>query len=367
MIAPGAAPDSISLAGGKAGNALFLLYYYKLTEEEVWLDHALSVIEDVLTVMTDADWLPTFSSGAAGIGWLLEHAVKENFFETDTDELTANIDKLLADWMMDEIALGNYDYLHGATGIAMYLLQKADRPFYQELLADYIIALRERSITEKDTLKWPFYSFLPEAYGLQQNEFNLGLSHGIPAIIVFLTKAYQAGILPDLCREMIRKSSHYVLCQQHAPAADGSHFGNIVSETEPGTGSRLAWCYGDLGICAALWRAATVLQDTSMQAAVLDVARANTLRRDLPVNLVTEPWFCHGTAGIAYIFHKFHRWTGEAVFHETAGFWYSKTLAMMPTGVTEWGLLNGTAGTGLALISAVADFEPAWDEALLLS
>lgn len=100
--------------------------------------------------------------------------------------------------------------------------------------------------------------------------------------------------------------------------------------------------------------------------------------------MVYDAGLCHGAAGVAHIFNRFYQDTHNEVFKEAALYWFNQTLEMdtfqdglagykasISTSGTEYenctGLLEGIAGIGLALIGAVADFEPNWDECLLIS
>ena len=380
----------ISLAGGDAGRALFLLYYYKLSGSEYYLDKAIELMDELLVNITQSDCHPSFAGGLAGVGWLLQHAVNNGFLDADIHLLLGSMDDRLCEWMMNEIQRGNYDYLYGATGVALYLLGKtAIDEKYITYLAAYINALEEQAIGEQEMIKWKAFLLQEGMYGPDtcQDIFNLGLSHGIPSIICFLVKASREPALTAQCSRLIQKSCRFLQHHMRAPEEHGSYFGYLVNGSGTQTAaSRLAWCYGDLGVCTTLWQAGEALQQEDIKNAALKIARFNAHKRDLPAALVQDACFCHGASGIAHIYHKMYRHTGEPLFSDTAGFWYEKTLAMATfedglagyktymgasPGNGEWhnvpGLLEGVSGIGLSLISAVAGFEPAWDEALLLS
>jgi lantibiotic modifying enzyme len=380
----------ISLTGGDAGRALFLLYYHKLSGNEAYLDKAIELMNDLLVNITQSDCHPSFAGGLAGVGWLLQHAVNNGFLDADMHALLGKMDDVLREWMMTEIQKGNYDYLYGATGVALYMLGKtAADERYTGYLSAYIRALEEQAIAEQEMIKWKAFLLHEGMYGPNacQDIFNLGLSHGIPSIISFLVKAGRQPELAEPCSRMIRKSCRYLQHHMRAPEEHGSYFGYLVNSSGTQTpASRLAWCYGDLGVCTTLWQAGEALQQEDIKAAALEIGRFNARKRDLAAGLVQDACFCHGTSGIAHIYHKMYRHTGEPLFSDAADFWYKETLAMatfedglagyktyMGSGPDngEWynvpGLLEGVSGIGLSLISAVAGFEPVWDEALLLS
>ena len=109
-----------------------------------------------------------------------------------------------------------------------------------------------------------------------------------------------------------------------------------------------------------------------------------TERRDFQKNMVMDAGLCHGTVGNAHIFKRMFLNTGKKEFNEAAEYWYNASLKMASYknsitgykafrteeygGYTEdFGFLEGAAGIGLALLSAISDIEPKWDEILLLS
>lgn len=105
-------------------------------------------------------------------------------------------------------------------------------------------------------------------------------------------------------------------------------------------------------------------------------------RKDFEKNGIVDAGICHGTAGIAHIFNRFFFETKMPIFKDTANYWIKETLKMATHDdglagyksfysekewVKEYGLLEGVAGIGLALLSHISDEEPTWDRCLLLS
>jgi len=382
----------ISLTGGDAGRALFLLYYSRLSKKEIYLDKAIGLMDDLLVSITQADCHPWFAGGLAGVGWLLQHAVDNDFLDADVHLLLGEMDEMLFHWMMEEILNGNHDYLYGATGVALYFLSKtAVHKKYAHFVKQFINQLADQAIEEQEMVKWRAFVLQEGMYPPEAGRdiFNLGLSHGIPGIAAFLAKATSHAALAPLSNGLLQKSCRFLQHHMRTPELHGSYFGYLVNGCgQQGAPARLAWCYGDLGVCTTLWQAGAALRQESLKAVALDIARHNATKRDLAAAQVQDACFCHGSSGIAHIYHQLHRQTGEALFREAADFWYGETLAMATfedglagyktyagtdprQGNGEWhnmpGLLEGVAGIGLSLVAAVADFEPAWDEALLLS
>ena len=152
----------------------------------------------------------------------------------------------------------------------------------------------------------------------------------------------------------------------------------------PAEPTRTAWCYGDPGIAAVLLSAARSFGRADWESEALDVARRSARRSEQAAQTV-DAGLCHGTAGLAHLFNRFHQATGDPELGEAALAWTRRTLDMQRPGEGiggyrsymtsekaadgDWsaqpGLLIGSAGIGLALLAAVSGVEPAWDRMLL--
>jgi lantibiotic biosynthesis protein len=211
----------------------------------------------------------------------------------------------------------------------------------------------------------------------------LGLSHGIPSILVFLVKCYIYNINSKKSYRLIRGIVNYLLNNTQDSKKYNSYFSYSVKEDNfRPEKSRLAWCYGDLGVCCSLWQALFVINDKSLKEKIIEIMLFNTNRRTLEDNLVLDAGFCHGTAGIAHIFNRFYNFTFLNEFKEASIYWYDETIKMAKydDGFAGYkskskgnlyeknmGLFEGVSGTGLSLITAISTIEPSWDEIFLIS
>jgi hypothetical protein len=106
--------------------------------------------------------------------------------------------------------------------------------------------------------------------------------------------------------------------------------------------------------------------------------------RPLATTGVEDPGLCHGALGLAHLFHRFYRASGEPRFAAAARAWLGHGLDLRrPGGVggfealiegehgepPRWrpsaDFLGGAAGVGLALLAAIRSDEPGWDRLLL--
>jgi lantibiotic modifying enzyme len=214
--------------------------------------------------------------------------------------------------------------------------------------------------------------------------FNISLSHGMSSIISILSKLLKIEeINKGKTETLLRGTVQYILAQEIDKDKYGSFFTNFALEsTETVAKSRLAWCYGDLGIASVLYQAGKVLNKDSWINRSLEILLfAATQRKDS----LDDAILCHGTAGIGHIFYRMWWNTKLPEFKEAADYWFKETLKMAtfkdglagfkalempdgkPTYVNKYGLLTGVAGIGLAMLTYYYELDPAWDECLLLS
>ena len=370
--------DSIGLIAGSFSVALFLLYYSFMRETDKYQDNVNDILSEVFDTINKGEARESFCNGVAGVGWGMQHLVKQDLMEFDTHEFHEGVSEYLHRCMIGFIdKMNSYDYLHGAIGIGIYFLNtniNQNEKYVEEL----IMLLEKYSIKDGETVKWK-----SEVVGVG-SVYNFSMSHGMASILVFLTKAYKKNIARNKCLELINGTVNYLLSNKLDTKDFGSIFPCYISVEGTLYESRLAWCYGDLGIGIAFWLAADATNNESLKQEAINIFMHATERTDLKKNGVVDAGICHGTAGIAHIFNRMYNYTGIERFKESSLYWLDHTLQMRTfpdgfAGYKAWyskdyggwqcksSLLDGIAGIGLVLMSSISDIEPQWDECLLLS
>jgi lantibiotic modifying enzyme len=373
--------NNIGLMGGKIGVALYFFYYARLCGEDKYADYAVDLISGIFDVINNDFTYHTHAGGLAGIGWSIELLAQNEFIDTDTNEVLEALDPYLHKTMIYDIQSENYDFLHGAVGNGTYFLSRLSNPKAKEYLEELVDELDKISQKDEDgAIKWS--SILDRETG--KKGYNLSLSHGIAAIIAFLGKVVEAGIHKEKASRLLKGAVQYLLKYKLDREKFASNFPSWISEEDPLTQSRLAWCYGDLGIGTSLWHTARSVGNKEWEKIAGDVLLDSTSRRDIQQNAVIDAGLCHGAAGIMHIYNRAYHYTGNEVFKETALYWAEQTLKLAKfddgyAGYKAWhtekyggwqpeaGFLEGVTGIGLAFISMISDVEPAWDRSLYLS
>ncbi len=372
---------------GVSGISLFQFYYSKYIDQEEPADSGVEMISKTIEDINSGYAYPTFCTGIAGAGWVLEILGQEEFIDIDNDELLSDLDEYLSSVMNNDIENENYDFLHGAIGYGYYFLKRYEntksvdlKNRYKEYLNHLIVSLKKSSRIEGDGLWWK--SVLNKETGL--SGANLSLSHGISSIINFYSRLHQYEDFKNLVHDQIVGAVTYMLSHKNEDLSASSWFPSwIHTDMEENSTSRLAWCYGDLGIGISLWKAGNALDNAMYKEEALQILKHSTKRRDIKEAGVMDSGYCHGSCGIAGIYNHMYTETNEEVFKESADYWMNELLKMGmhkngDAGFMQWSgkgeewrnetnVLEGIAGIGLTIISFLATFDTKWDECLMIS
>jgi len=375
---------SPGLAGGESGLALFFAYLDQARPGEGFDYLAMELLERTIQATAENPLLPSLYSGFSGVAWTLEH-LAGRLYEEDDESEDAGEEVAMA--MVEHVSLtpwlGHYDLISGLVGFGVFALERLPRPGGEECLLRVVDRLAELAEHSPTGITW---LTRPELMPDKDNEvyptgsYNLGVAHGMPGVIALLGPAQKAGVE---CRPLLDGAVEWLLAQKLPPGAGSSFSYSVAPGVAPAT-SRIAWCYGDLGISAALLVAARAVGEGRWEAEALEIAR-RTAERSLKDALVVDAGICHGAAGVAHLFNRLHQATGDPLLGDAARRWIGEALALRGAegigGFRAWapneerelgwrdepGFLTGAAGIGLALLAAATAVEPEWDRVLQVS
>jgi lantibiotic modifying enzyme len=372
-----------SLAGGDSGLALFFSYLDRARPGQGYDDIAMELLERSIEATGERHALPGLYGGFSGVAWTLEH-LRGRLFEDDEEE---DAGEEVAAALVDHVGLtpwlGQYDLISGLVGFGVWALERLPRAGSREALEQVVARLAETAEREPGIVTWRTPPELLTPTDLElfpAGNYNLGVAHGVPGVIALLAQACAAGV--D-ARDLLNGAVAWLL-RQKLPEGAGSVFPyNVAPGAEPKF-SRIAWCYGDLGIAASLLVAARAVGEEGWEREALEIAR-HAAARPAESTGVVDAGVCHGAAGAGHLFNRIHQATGDPACREAAVRWFEHALSLHRTGEgvggflmwtrgsqeedLDWrpepGFLTGSAGVGLALLGAVTPVEPEWDRVLL--
>ena len=373
--------EDVSYSGGKSGVALFFAYLASACGDAEAAACSARLMEQALETAGESVRTVGFFGGLSGIGWSYRHIHQLLHGRPAAEDVTADLDDLIAEL----VAVGpwpwEYDLIYGLAGIGAYALDHPNRAWRESVIGKILDRLEESAQRFDHGIAWlnrPELMVEVDAERYPQGRFDMGLAHGTAGVVGFLGQICKAGGFGDRARAMLSDAIAWLLSSRR-PEGGGSVFPVFFGEL---ASCRSAWCYGDPGTAAALFRAGEGARGSAWESAALDIARRDCFRPFEDCGVV-DAGLCHGSAGLAHLYARFFQATGERVFLAAATRWLRETLAMRQAGeglggysswwplAGEWrtapGLLTGVAGIGLALIAATTSVEPGWDRPLLLS
>lgn len=360
-----------SLMGESNLGLLILLFNYR----EIFKDDSFSdKIEMYLTKvieMPETERLD-YSQGLFGLLWFLSYLNNENFIDLDMTELNSynQIGGDIAITLINSTP-SNHDFLSGAIGIGIYLLENIASEEDIARVEGVINSLDKISYVDNKQRYWK-----DDQYYFKENDpnysssVNLGLAHGQPGKIVFLSKALMKGVSPNKTSKILRESVNFLLRCKNKDSSFSNYPNRFLinGAANDELESRLGWCYGDLSICISLWIAGSALKNDEIKNEAVNICLSTLNRKNRAETNINEATICHGAAGVAHIYNRMYKYTNRIEFKEAANFWIQETLKI--SGLKNdksFGLLGGMAGTGLVLLSYYSEEEPHWDRCLLLS
>lgn len=325
-------------------------------------------------------------SGFMGLSWLANHLQGLKLLD-DTEELCDASDRAALDLLTEQGDKMLCELVSGLSGIGLYGLARRHRPAGEEIVQRVRQALEVTAVRVEGLRTWFHAPENMSAHSVDSHPhgcFNLGLSHGVPGALVFLSRAGAESAACDLLAE----ATNWLLLQRRN-YRNGSRFGYTFTDDpmHEADGARLAWCYGDLGVSVALLSIARHARRPDWEAAAIELA-LDAARRPLESSGVVDAGLCHGAIGNAHIFTRLYSATGELALLEAAHRWLREGLRMRTAGTGLAGfraywplmpneperelwqpscsLVDGTCGIGLALIGMLTPMTPAWDEVFML-
>lgn len=394
LPAPGLEGTDATLGSGEAGFAVFHAYLGKCglsapadaeRHGDLMLAHLQSALDKLPTIV---DRLDLFS-GFMGVAWAANHLQQLGALQ-DGEELCDAADQAILDGLSNHSGSMLCELIAGLSGIGVYGLARWHRPAGQEIVRRVVHALEESAVVHQGLRTWFHAPAKLSAYSLHSYPdgfFNLGLAHGVPGAMAFLARAASHQVAG--ASEILTEAGDWLLRQQRQ-FRNGSRFGYSFlrdPEHEP-DGSRVAWCYGDLGLSAAVLLSARYTGHAEWEAAALDLARGTTQRRREDSGVV-DAGLCHGAFGNAHILGRMYAATDEQQLLNAALHWIREGLRMRNeaaglAGFLAWcplmpgesardlwqssaGMIDGICGIGLALMGFLTPLEPSWDEVFMVN
>jgi hypothetical protein len=369
------------LYSGELSHILFLFYYGLLTADDEIQNKAVCNLEYHLEIAENHLLNYKFGYGVSGLAWLTQFLVNKGILDADAslslNDLDFHIHKSLK-WNFDDAL---YDLFIGSMGKGLYFLERLEADINNVLarqaLSEIVKNLDEIAVKTDGKLCWlDEYTSGYSDHRPGSPYYGIGLSHGIPSVIIFLCFCVKKNIELKIAARLIEQSCNWLIAQE-----DGNNrFPSTVypdGEKSKNT-TTLSWCYGILSVAYSCLAAGFTLNNQALQdkaESILGYASSITLeeskveQNEYGYNI----FFCHGTSGISYLFHKAHLLTGVSALKKAADYWFKITVdetKKYPDAELSANnsLLTGSCGVAIVAATRInTNVIAGWDKLLLLN
>lgn len=301
--------DAIGLGSAVAGEALALLAADKFLKDDRVRSAASRRLATIWACDRDLRGAPvSLFDGRAGLGLLACHALDANPHDPEAQLALDRALRSVAQRLLEAPWMGHFDHVSGLAGISVFLCEPKSRTARlggKSLCLRLSEELWRHSARTKRGLAWtePFSSPEDETGPLKTTRYlvNMGLAHGSPGAVLAQARLGRRHAFTPRHIEDLRDAVLFLLSHQGAFSDSGlsscfpcmsalSHAWEVPS--------RLAWCYGDLGIIYTALAAARLV---GMEDEIRDVASRvliSCVDRPFHETGINDGGLCHGDAGI---------------------------------------------------------------------
>lgn len=390
VVVAGNDEQQLSAAGGAAGFAVCLSHIHTLFPQRGYLEGAKSFLALAHEGLSEQTMSHGLYGGFTGVAWATWNCMKthpELEEKVDVDDFFSEVDAALMEVCARRPFEDEYDLVGGLVGVGTFALSRRNSDAARRLFRAVVTALSDAMIVEGGLCTWntpPSRIFNPAVRQRFPSGYrNLGLAHGVPGVVAMLAKGIEVEWGND---SDYRTLEGCVAFLENCAILSSSRLSRFSYYAGDQADSRLAWCYGDLGVGAALLIAARAVQDNGWHSLASELL-ALCAKRTVADSGVKDAGLCHGAAGNLHLFNVLYQATGYDWLRDAAVYWLHETLSMrnpnggiggyqafdpLPDrpGEGTWrdscALLTGAGGIGLALAATLDVTKPAWDEFLLL-
>nr|WP_243425103.1 lanthionine synthetase C family protein [Clostridium sardiniense] len=390
--------EDISLASGTAGIIIFLNEIDKVLNIDTK-----ELIHKYIIFSNDyiCNYLNDFSlySGITGFNYAISlinedtgnyskllKTLDDLFIENFTPALNKIIDNKLDDNFEAKFD-SEIDLISGLMGITRYiLLRKDNNDDMKNLLykiSNYLVKLCEdKNLNGKRVKGW-----IMKRVDIDENnkiiftdkyEYNLGIAHGLPAILAILSLLIKNNIEVDGQREVIKNIQDWLLKINTIVKDDiwPCYVTQNNNNYELGEYKRIAWCYGNPGIGIPVLLSSDVSNTNEINKLANNILE-NIYNIPREKWIISSPMICHGYAGILQvIFRSRNKYlicnhSDELIDKLLYNINLNKKFCFDNNDINRSydipGFLTGSTGIALVLLSSISYNSPKWDEVLLLS
>ncbi|HET6254606.1 MAG TPA: lanthionine synthetase LanC family protein [Puia sp.] len=327
-----------------------------------------------------------YANGLSGLGAVMQFLIERGEIEFDFEENFSIIDEFIFEKALESIGNGYVEYFYGGSGALYYLLGRQQGSSIVRREEQLVEAIMEQVSMDPLGVRVPRGQYPWH----KSDDYDLSLAHGLCGVLLILLDVLQAGRVKNIggIHSHLQKASTFVRQLKRSPNPSGGIFAALPHTISKDSGledlsrtitwgkSRLAWCYGDLGWVLFFYKYGQYVKDTGILKFADELGESTLARKTEEETLSTTAHFCHGHAGLAYMYKTLSRVSGRRMYVEAGEFWLQRTLDQIDLDLDqsvyekaerESAFLEGLAGINLVLASFLEEEDPGWGRFFLIS
>lgn len=362
-----------SLSSGVAGALLLESRLHSVEPTEQRRVHIESAIDILIHSIQSQDLQINLWAGMVGVLYALEYtkAVCPDLIEDRVDSFVSQMDDMLVGYLTGHRATLHFDLVSGLVGFGAYALMRTSSQAGALLYQTVEETLLARAEGTPDGLRWRtmprHLSPIAAPSARQMGHIDFGIAHGQPGVVLLLAAGLRNGLTRDeaVTRSGLEQATSFLMASQQSDLAHSRY--PYYQPQSHNTASRLAWCYGDVGVGFALHSAGLAIDSPGLKAFGSELVEARMNQPDESFAL-SDTGLCHGTLGVVHLVNKMLRDSRSEKTSALLASW----RAVQPASHLEYGyhqqpdLLDGTAGVLLALTEEPGEGWHRWDTCLCL-
>lgn len=208
--------NKAGLLDGLAGQSLYYFYRNEVLNDEVTYDKAVSMIQEVIEIMSNNAIHSCFYNGIAGIGWMISHLNETDIVAIDVEDfLDTPVEAFLYNDMVKYLNAHVYDFFFGATGICFYFVNryaltqnKVLKEKYKTYITHFLFYMEYIGFTDTNGIYWKHNQYPFEDDGVS---YQLSAATNISAVMMVLVEIASLKDFNPVCTPLLERSSNWLL------------------------------------------------------------------------------------------------------------------------------------------------------------
>lgn len=358
-----AAITDISLLDGTLGISIFNYNLFRFTGDDRYLDKCQVLAEQVIDRFAHVGIDQTMRSGYTGIAWGLGYLSSKKVMDFDEDYLFSGVDMQIYIQSLRSLMNRNYDQLNGALGATLHALRRLPDDKAFGYLRQFVGAAKGLGIAEEFSIRWKNTGALLPHGSQEMISCALDLVHTMINIVSAFVNIYARGLFKEEISGLVYGYMDWIMGHGLVWLKDGGPEPGMLNAAGAVKTLWVAWGFFKAGRCFEneAWKQEGIRMLNWSIVSSRPFGKENT-------NLSLSK----GACGVAYMYNKFYKETGDWDYrltceHSITDILKEGLVDSMEMRVDGYGLLTGWTGVGMVLLACLDNSSQDWDECLMVS